>query len=40
MGDNTNVDDNTKKEASQVEGNWFGNLVYWLIGQVWIVGVQ
>ena len=39
MGD-TNVDDNTKKEASQVGSNWFGNLVYWLIGQVWIGGVQ
>ena len=38
MADNT--DDDADKGKSQIEGNWFGNLVYWLIGYMWIGGIS
>ena len=33
MGD-ANQDENADKDNSLVSGNWFGNLIYWIIGNV------
>ena len=35
-GTESEAKDKTDKKKSQVQANWFGNLVYWLIGIAWL----
>ena len=35
-GTESEAKDKTDKKKSQVQANWFGNLVYWLIGSAWL----
>ena len=36
MGDNENMNDTTDKDRALIQGGWFLNLIYWLIGIGWL----